>query len=493
MTKRREGGALSRKNLINSKMVRKKHIRIHKILLSAIIILFSVESLQVFAEEPQRIVKITVCPNTFINKNFYGFGAETLPWLWTKENREAGVNADDIRLNTERIKDMRLPITRIFVPWETWNPSIDYKTFTWGSDAMQSLYKTLDLYQEMGTRVIIVTVDWLKDSPWRNTEASAEAVLRLLEYLVKEKGYTCIQFWTLTNEPELTYGWLKKMPFENYVRIHRLVKEGLKKRRLSVKIIASDEVESQEWFDKSARYLSGVADIFSSHAYFYPGQIYLIPDFFRERLNIVKKASLVTKGIPFFLCEFGFRGSNFSSSTNSLMGDYEYGLYVAQLCIEVLNSGVDSASLWCQYQIRLIDEIKPEGGKIMRIGLWAYKDENWRPFPIFYLYRLFTRYIKSGSRVLKTWVSHPDILKAACAEQGGNYSLFVVNPTDKEQIFLIKWKRVFIEYKKYIYNKSNFSLKGNAVKVKDRLKVRDYIKDTIPPQSVILYTNLEND
>jgi len=106
-----------------------------------------------------------------------------------------------------------------------------------------------------------------------------------------------------------------------------------------------------------------------------------------------------------------------------------------RLCIEALNSGVDAASLWCLHQIRLIDEINTEGGKMMRIGLWAYKDDNWRPFPIFYLYQLFVKYIKSGSKVLSVKVSHPNILKVSCVEYGGNYSLFIVNPTDKEQRF----------------------------------------------------------
>ncbi|MFH1768606.1 MAG: hypothetical protein ABH858_05565, partial [Candidatus Omnitrophota bacterium] len=238
-----------------------------------IIILIFLSPSVLFAEGVKQTVEVGVFPEVVINDNFYGFGAETLPWLWTRENKEAGVGAEDIKLNTQRIRGMKLPITRIFVPWETWNPSADYKTFTWESDEMRSLYNTLDVYQSMGTKVIIVTVDWMKNSPWWNVSESAGAVLGLIEYLVKERGYTCVQFWTLTNEPELTYGWLKKTPFENYVRIHRLVKHGLDKKGLAVKVIVSDEVESEEWFQQSLDDLSDTADIFSSHAYIYPGQI----------------------------------------------------------------------------------------------------------------------------------------------------------------------------------------------------------------------------
>lgn len=474
-------------------MLERKNRHIYRVLIPLTILFFSFTSLQVCAKETEEAVNISVNPDISINDYFYGFGAETLPWLWTKENKERGVNEGDIRLNLRRIKEMHLAITRIFVPWETWNPSADYKTFTWESDEMQSLYKILDLYQEAGTKVILVTVDWLKDSPWKDVDASAKAVIRLLEYLVKERGYSCIKFWTLTNEPELTYGWLKKAPFENYIQVHRLVKKEIEKKRLAVKIIVSDEVESPEWFKNSVQSLYGVADIFSSHVYLYPHQISLIPDFFRERLGTIKEASMPNRPAPFFLCEFGFRGSDFGACTNNLMENYEYGLYVAVLCVEALNSGVAAASLWCLHQIRLIDEINPEGGKMMRIGLWAYKDKEWEPLPIFYLYQLFTRYIRPGSRVLKTSVSRPDALKAACVEYGGNYSLFIVNPTDNEQRFLLRWGDSGSEYKKYLFSKSDPAFfNENTLEPVSWFNAKGYIEDRILPQSVILYTDLKD-
>jgi len=474
-------------------MAERKNKNIYRLLMLLTIIIVSSFFFQACAKNKQEKIVIKVSPDIVINGDFYGFGAETLPWLWTKENKEAGVNEDDIKLNLRRIKEMRLPVTRIFVPWETWNPSADYKTFSWESDEMKSLYKTLDLYQETGAKVILVTVDWMKDSPWRNASLSAKAVLGLLEHLVKEKGYSCIQFWTLTNEPELTYGWMRKVSFDNYIQIHLLVKKGLERKKLAVKIIASDEVESREWFDSSVRSLNKIADIFSSHLYVYPRQIKQIPGFFRERIENIKEASGPNRHIPFFLCEFGFRGSDFSACTNNLTEDYKYGLYVADLCVEALNSGVSAVSLWCLHRIRLIDEINPEGGKMMRIGLWAYKDENWRPFPVFYLYRLFTKYIKPESRVLKVNILFSASLKAACVEHDNHYSLFVVNPTGKEERFLVEGIKPHKDFYKYLYNKPKSSPgKGTFFITEKQIRFDDYLKDSIPPMSVILYTDLED-
>lgn len=464
--------------------------KFHWMLLTTIFLFIS---LPLFSQSQEKIINIRVDTEVVINENFYGFGAETLPWLCTKENKAVGVTEEDIKLNLERIRSMHLPFTRIFVPWETWNPSIDYKTFTWESDEMKSLYRMLDLYQGMGTEVIVVTVDWLKNPPWRNVKASAYAVTQLLKYLVKDRGYSCIRYWTLTNEPELTYEWeqSKKIPFKNYVNIHRLVKKKLKKKRLPIKIIASDEVACLRWFKKSVRLLYNTADVFSSHIYPYPYQIPSVSDFFMERRDIIKKTSLSPRYIPFFLGEFGFRGSQFGACVNSLIDDYEYGLYAADLCIKALKSGVDAASIWCLHQIRLIDEINPEGGQMMRIGLWAFKDEDWQPFPIFYLYQLFTRYIKSGSKVLKTEVIPAGILEAACTQYRNGYSLFILNNTDKEQSFLISPQDLSPEFKKYLYSPSELSLvNGNSLKL-EIIKIKDCLKDKIPPKSVALYTNLK--
>jgi hypothetical protein len=174
------------------------------------------------------------------------------------------------------------------------------------------------------------------------------------------------------------------------------------------------------------------------------------------------------------------------------MGSYEYGLYTASLCVDALNLGVAGCSIWCLHQIRLIDEIYPEGDKMMRIGLWAYKDKNWQPFPIYYLYRLFTKYIKSSSKVLKTKTFPSNILKAACVEYKGKYSLFITNPTNMEQNFLVEWEGLDSYFRKYIYSKFQLSLaQENLLMIDGQVMVKNGLKDKIPASSVILYTNLK--
>jgi hypothetical protein len=442
---------------------------------------------------PQSVsqpVVINVAEEKVKNDRFYGFGAETLPWLWTRENLMAGVDERDLRLNIERIEEMNLPLARVFVPWEVWNPHRDYKNFTYNSDEMISLYRLLDVYEKSGTQVILVTVDWMEESPWRDATASAQAVVKLLRHLAKTKNYGCIKYWTLTNEPELTYGWLRKAPLGNYFEIHRLVKDGLKQEGLDIKIIASDEVISRAWFRESVQSLGDVADVFSSHRYFLPEELPLVPYYFKDRIDIINSSPLARQK-PFFLTEFGFRGRDFSALTNSLMSTYEYGLYVASLAIDALNSGVDAASIWCLYQIRLIDEVSHPAGEMMRIGLWGYKDEDWQPYPAFYAYGLFTKYIPAGSRVIACGARGSQEVKAAAISFNGKMSIFVLNTSSSEIKITIEGLSSDLNIKRFLYQRESLPANNqNGLKPDRQFKITGSLKDNLPAQSLALYTNL---
>lgn len=86
------------------------------------------------------------------------------------------------------------------------------REFDWNNEEMQALYKILDWCQENGADVLLQQM-------WRNVEWNAipgvhplisaprdlgdfiYSVGTLLEYLTKTKGYTCIKYFGMTNEP----------------------------------------------------------------------------------------------------------------------------------------------------------------------------------------------------------------------------------------------------------------------------------------------------
>src|SRR5690606_21963372 len=119
----------------------------------------------------------------------------------TEENTSRGVTEADFALREARIKAMDPDWVRMFVWYPDWNPSGDGETFDWETDGMRSHCRTLDVYQRLGTAVTLTGVEWSVKTPWSRPEKRAHAIGALFEYLIRVRGYTCIQHWILTNEP----------------------------------------------------------------------------------------------------------------------------------------------------------------------------------------------------------------------------------------------------------------------------------------------------
>ena len=84
--------------------------------------------------------------------------------------------------------------------------------FEWDNEEMQALYLILDWCQEHDADVFLQqmwgNVEWnsypdvhpLLSAP-RNLDAFVYGIATLMEHLVREKGYTCIKYFCMTNEP----------------------------------------------------------------------------------------------------------------------------------------------------------------------------------------------------------------------------------------------------------------------------------------------------
>lgn len=86
------------------------------------------------------------------------------------------------------------------------------KEYDWDNEEMQALYQILDWCEENDADVFLQQmwhyVDWnslpgvhpLISAP-KSLDDFAEGIATLIEYLLNEKGYTCIKYFCMTNEP----------------------------------------------------------------------------------------------------------------------------------------------------------------------------------------------------------------------------------------------------------------------------------------------------
>ncbi len=350
-------------------------------------------------------------------ESLHGFGAEDDGWFYNPHNREHGVDAEAIRIREGRIRWMRPDWVRMFFWYEDWNPSLDGETFTWDSANMQSHYRTLDLYEELGAEVNVVGVEWALDMPWDDHELMARMVGSLLEHLIVEKGYTCITEWTLTNEPNLFFA-RQGGQWDDFVAIHQHVADEIERRGLDVAITGSDDGDGFSWFHQCATdpdYAAHV-DFYASHFYLKPEELPFARDMFADRLDVLAEHE---PGKPFVIAEYGLQDERTQPpAKNPYMEDYEYALLSHAFYIDALNAGVAGINIWCLHEVYY-----PGGNRPMNSGLWNFGDRDWTVRPIYHSVASFTRHSEPGDPVYT--VTSSDAARARGARVGN--TLYWVN------------------------------------------------------------------
>jgi len=365
---------------------------------------------------PDGPVVLTVS-DTVVTDSLIGFGFEDDGWFYNNENASHGVTESDAVVREERIAWMDPDWVRMFFWYHDWNPSEDWETFTFGSENMESHYRTLDLYQRIGAKVNVTSVEWGMTAPYADLEPVANAIGALLEHLIVTKGYSCIQYWTLSNEPNLAFP-SQGNDFDGFVSIHQLVRQTFAARGLAVKIVGSDDAQDASWFSdcvSNASYHATV-DLYASHRYFPDGSQWLIPYFYGDRLPLLAARS---PRRPFVVGEYGFQDNRSTHLVNPLMEEYPYAVWAMDFCIQGLNLGMSGASIWC------LHEVYYPGNGFMNYGLWNYKDRDWEVRPVYHAVASLCRHTEPGEAVLGCDSSHPAYAKGTVVGD----TLFWVNPS----------------------------------------------------------------
>jgi len=372
------------------------------------------------APEPlEGEVTITVT-DEIVCDSIIGFGAEDDGWFYNLENRKHGVTEEDIALREKRVRWMDSDWVRMFCWHKDWNPGGDWETFTFDSPNMQSHYRTLELYQELGAVVTLTGVEWGGVNTYGQPEKFAKAIGQLFEHLIKEKGFTCVQEWILTNEPN-THFLKQGYTFERFVELHALVKAEFARRGLNVRVVGSDDTAGLGWFAAcvdNEKYFE-TADLFSSHRYFPYADRLMAEFFFDDRLDLLNKK---TPRKPFVVAEFGFHDARAGTLLNPLMEEYDYAVWTSAFIINGLNKGVAGFCIWC------LHEVYYPGDAFMNYGLWDFKDNDWRIRPVYHAISNFTRNTERGDKVRKCVSSHQRCFDAAMIGS----TIFWVNKSDME-------------------------------------------------------------
>ena len=390
-----------------------------------------------------------------------GIGFEDDGYSYTEANVRHGEDDASLVLREARIRWLKPGFVRMFVWMGEWLPGGFFTTATpagylWDSDLMKSKIRSLQQYQALGTQVNLTGVEWGGQGYfgplWRDHARVARVYADLLEYLVKTRGLTCIRFFTLSNEPNLTFG-AQDGTFEDYEAIHRLLKQELMARKLDVTLIGSDDGSGPDWFSKCVNSEPLKRSVASFASHIYPKQYELNPEvgsnFFKDRMDLLEKHCSEK---PLFVTEFGFLSEEASAMSNPLMKSYDYALYTTDFMLQGLAQGVSGFSLWVLHQAYYA----PVGGPalLMSFGLWDFKAAPGVVHPVYHAMANFTRNTATGDAVTPVAVDGEGV-RACIVGQ----TLFWVNLRTTPAVFNLKGASLS---ENCTYSKKNLSGEGEC-------------------------------
>ena len=435
-------------------------------------------------KSPENVQSLTVEVNPWniACENFIGFGNE-----WDSRAYDLNkITDEDFKLIRKRIEWMKLPIARIMIIG-----NMCYKgngKFDWDSQEMKALYRHLDLCQKLGITVILT--DWGCQSEWLKVpevespddKKYAEIIATYTDYLINKKGYDCIKYLVMINEPNL---YPVKNQWEKWKGGIKNLSSELKKKNLDEKIIltGSDESCGDDWHYKTVDQLKNFIGAYDVHKYandedVEPGKLF---NYYYDLWQYALKKDPNAKNKPFIVGEAGLNNFAKHPVGNGKINTVYYGVFMADYAVQAANAGSSAVLGW------MLDDNSHQG---FYWGLWSDKNNGMKLRPWFFTWSLLSKYFPQGSVIYRIEQPADDIRILAAKFVKGkktNWSFCIVNRGDKPKNIKLKIPGVDkLNIKEYIFNETNSKTDESGFPLPEKFTVLELKKGIICPGNTVL-------
>ncbi len=287
---------------------------------------------------------VTVDVNDVQVDDFLGVGVEWSAYPWWD------ISQQDWEKVFRRVEFMRLPLSRVMLDTFWYCRGFDNEgrpVYDWNTSFMKKLYTLLDWCQRNDTTVIIgewgrpngKDLDLPADDP-RWTRIISDFV----EYMLDEKGYTCIKYYNIINEP---HGSWSGVNWDEWYSAITGLQNEFKKRGLLERIaIAAPDGDRRFTTrclkDDSLRALTGIYD-----EHWYVRQIEvengILELYAREQLRQINDRD---PGKQFVLGELGLVDGKTENDQQPHVYDFWYGVSMADAALQLIRGGVSGFIAW---------------------------------------------------------------------------------------------------------------------------------------------------
>ena len=465
-----------------------------------------------------------VVTDNVVNPSYIGNGVEWDPYD-EAESWGAAISDEDWAKLISRLDYMQPQYVRCMIN----SPFRYYDTKTGGYDKNANTESIFKLLQYCTDKDITVIYGEYNPPIWDMKDSSewVDMAVDYLNMLVMEKGFSCIKYFVVFNEPDGDWAstngdfnlWLSMVK-----KFHAKMKQypGLCDRvKLAGPDVESDyhnknsEFNTAGWLAETVKKADPIMGLYDIHAY--PGQAEVLSGNYSKLLSEYK--SLIPQGKQIVLGEAGYKywreadsllmkeysrrvaGHPFTkgSDCNMLVYDYFYGIDMAVLATEVMNNGFSGVAAWMLDDAMHSqgDSGKPEDIKIW--GMWntlgeeVFNDpsqENIRPW--FYSWSLMCRYFPHGCDIVKIDHKIDSDIFACAAKYDGKYSIAIINKGENYKNISVKLPLYDETLSVYRYEDNNLKLDDNGLLMAEKADIHNEMFSTrLSPLSMILVTQIK--
>ncbi|MCC8171989.1 MAG: hypothetical protein LIP00_09440 [Parabacteroides sp.] len=457
--------------------------------------------------------------DTLINDSYIGNGAQWDPYQLDYGKGRLAISDADWKKLYDRLDFMRPQFIRMMINTSSF---VDNGKLT-PEKGMETLSKMLDYCQSRHVTVMFGDWGWsvLNTREGTINEKNMQHAAGLMNYLVNEKGYTCIGYYNLINEPNGDWSatdtnyrlWVSSMK-----QFYRNMEEWKMNGKVSlagpdIAIWGKDETW---WIDSTAVQLGDKVGLYDIHTY--PSKITVNSGEYSAILSAYKNA--VPNGKKIVMGEIGLKfveeadslydqentrrakAKKHASLNDSQMFvyDYRYGIDMADALLQAINTGYSGSVAW------MLDDAMHSNEAPDKLKIWGFWNilgeeqfgaEEERVRPWYYAWSLLTRYIPVGSRIYKSDVSGDTGIKAVISKKDGNCTIGLLNISKSDKTVDLTGPGLpeRAGYKKFIYSDGTLETAGDCMLLPNEENLTlDFSKGKsvcIPAESLVVYTTFD--
>lgn len=468
-------------------------------------------------KEPDAIISIDI--NTVINDSYIGNGTQWDPYQLDYGNGRLEISEADWKKLYDRLDFMRPQFIRIMTNTSSF---LDNGKFT-PEKGMETLSKMLDYCQSRNVSVMFGDWGWsvINAREAKINDKNMMHAVELVDYLINKKGYTCIKYYNLINEPNGYWASTNKS-YPLWASSIKQFYKNMQDLNLNDKIsivgpdVAIWDKDEAWWIDSTAVQLGDMVELYDIHTY--PSKITVNSGEYADIIKAYKNS--VPDGKKIVMGEIGFKfveeadslynqenirrakAKKHASLEDSQMFvyDYMYGTDMADALFQTINSGYSGSVVW------MLDDAMHSNEAPDKLKIWGFwnifgeeqfgaDEEKVRPW--YYAWSLLCKYIPAGSKIYKVDISGDSNIKAVVSEKDGKYMLAVVNVSKEGKDVKLESANMpeLTGCKKFIYSDGTLNTEGDYLLLPNEdnltLNLSKGEQCTMPDEALVVYTNFD--